>query len=360
MKQIVLVLCIWSIVTTSFAQRQLNGLYNLDLGNSLECEIAFYVNKKYEISVSEKMSHDVKETCILSSGSYTVKGNQIVLHDSNIGFEMRCERRQSDELKVTKGFAFLMLRTLKLYGISYEPKDIMQSGSPVQIQKERKTYKQSHPGKYSLYYSRYINGDYVLEIQKEYKYTLRYRGIVLSEGIWKKEGNELLLSDNSLQHEFVVLTGKEGLIGKYLPGNFGNLILYEKNHPSPKEIVTIHIIEHKGPPVTETIEKNEPFHHVEVMPQFPNGEKAMLRFLEKNTRYPETSRKAGVQGKVILRCVIEKDGAISTVKVVKKLSPECDEEAVRVVKSMPEWIPGRHKGINVAVIYPIAVNFGIK
>jgi protein TonB len=95
------------------------------------------------------------------------------------------------------------------------------------------------------------------------------------------------------------------------------------------------------------------------MPQIPNGEKALLRFLEKNTRYPEVSRKAGIKGKVVIRCVIEKDGSINTVNVVKKLSLECDEEAVRVVKSMPKWIPGRHNGINVAVIYPIAVDFDI-
>jgi TonB family protein len=361
MKRTVLVLCILSIVTVCFAQKQLNGLYSTDLGNSLECEIAFYVNKKYEISVSEKISHDVTEECILSSGNYTVKRNQIILHDSGLGFEMRCERGQSDELKITKGFAFLLSRTLKLYGISYEPKDNMQSNiSPVQIQREREAYKHAHPDKYPLYYSRYINGDYVLEIQKEYKYTLQYRGILLSEGIWKKDGNELLLSDNSLQHKFVVLTGKEGLIGKYLPGNFSNLILYEKNHPSPKKIVTIHHITHRGPPVTGMIEENEPFLFVEEMPQFPNGgDKAMLRFLKKNTRYPESSSKAGIKGKVVLKCVIEKDGLISSVNVMKKLSPECDEEAVRVIKSMPKWIPGKQDGVKVAVKYTISVNFGI-
>jgi TonB family protein len=363
MKRTVLVLCILSIVTICLAQRQLNGLYSIDLGNSLECKIAFYVNEKYEISISEKILHDITEICILSSGNYIAKGNQIVLHDSNVGFEMRCKQEQSDELKVTKGFAFLLFRTLKLYGISYEPKyniNMHSNLSPIQIKKEREANKRVHPDRYPLYYSRYINGDYVLEIQKEYKYALQYRGILLSEGIWIKEGNELLLSDHSLQYKYVVLTGKEGLIGKYLPGNFSNLILYEKNHPSPKKIVTIHQITHRGQPVTETIEKNEPFAFVEEMPQFPyGGEKAMLHFLKTNTHYPESSNKTSIKGKVILRCVIEKDGSISSVKVMRKLSPECDEEAMRVIMSMPKWVPGRHNGTNVAVKYTIAVDFGI-
>jgi hypothetical protein len=171
MKRIVLVLGILSIVSISFAQRQLDGLYTTDLGNSLACDIAFYVNGNYEVSISKKVSPDVTETTILSNGSYAVKGSQIVLHDSNIGFKMRCEQKQSDELKITKGFAFLSLRSLKLYGISYEPEDIIQSNiSPMQTQKEREIYKQLHPAKYSLYYTQYINGDYVLEIKKEYKY----------------------------------------------------------------------------------------------------------------------------------------------------------------------------------------------
>jgi protein TonB len=99
--------------------------------------------------------------------------------------------------------------------------------------------------------------------------------------------------------------------------------------------------------------------HVEVMPQFPKGgEKAMLRFIKENARYPEAARKAGIKGSVVLFCIIEKDGSISSVKVIKKLSSECDEEAVRVIKSMPKWIPGKQNGINVAVKYTIMVNFG--
>jgi TonB family protein len=359
-RRIILVLCILNIAAISFAQRQLDGLYFTDLGNSFECEIAFYSNKNYEVSIAKKISPEVIETTILSSGTYTVKRNQIVLHDSNLGFEMQCERDQSDKLKFSKGFAFLLSYTLNLYGISYEPEDNMQSNlSPIQIQKERETYKQLHSNKYLLYYSQYMNGGYVLDIQRKYKYTLRYKGILLSEGIWKKDGNELLLSDYSLQHQFVVLIGEEGLIGKYLPGNFNDLILYEKNYPSPEEIVTIHFRTHSGRPVAETIGSNEPFSHVEEMPQFPNGgEKAMLQFIKKNTHYPESARKAGIKGRVILTCVVEKDGTISTIKVAKKLSQECDEEAIRVIMLMPKWISGRREGINVAVKYIIAVNFG--
>jgi TonB family protein len=275
---------------------------------------------------------------------------------------MQCERSHSDELRFVQGFTFLLYQTFKLYGITYEPAEsILSNYSSIRIRQERENYKKSHPDQYKLYYSQYSNGDYIIDIQKEYRYILRYRQLIISEGIWKKKGNELLLFDNSLQYMFTILIGKEGLIGKYLPGNFNNLILYKKNDPFKKEIVTIHSITHSTPVFENDVDPNEPLHFAEDMPQFPNGgEKAMVRFIKKNTHYPESARKAGIKGHAVLNCVIEKDGTISTIKVMKKLSPECDEEAMRVIKSMPKWIPGRHNGINVAVRYTIAVDFGIK
>jgi hypothetical protein len=148
---------------------------------------------------------------------------------------MQCERSHSDELRFVQGFTFLLYQTFKLYGITYKPEESIPSGySSIRIRQERENYKKSHPNQYKLYYSQYSNGDYIIDIQKEYKYVLRYRQLIISEGIWEKKGNELLLFDNSLQCMFTILIGKEGLIGKYLPGNFNNLILYEKNYPFKK------------------------------------------------------------------------------------------------------------------------------
>jgi len=100
--------------------------------------------------------------------------------------------------------------------------------------------------------------------------------------------------------------------------------------------------------------------HVEEMPEFPKGAEALSRFIKENTHYPDADRKSGVKGRVILTCVIEKDGTIRNIEIKKKLSPLCDEEAIRVIKSMPKWIPGKQNGVAVAVKYTISVSFGEK
>ena len=362
MKKILLLLLLYGIILNTFAQNELKDTYIIDLSSDQKCEILFYSNAKYQISILNIVSRTMTEETVLSCGTYTKKGNLIILHDSYIGLKMQCERSNSYELKFVQGFTFLLHKIFKLCGITYAPEETIPSNySSIRIKQARENYKKSHPNKYVLYYSQYSNGDYVLDIQKEYKYVLRYSHLIISEGIWKKEGNEILLFDNSLQYTFIILIGPKGLMGKYLPGNFNNLILYEKNYPFKEEIVTIHSTTHKGLIVTETIKPDGPFMHIEEMPQFPNGgEKAMLAFIKQNTHYPESAQKAGIKGRVILRIVIEKDGSIHSINVAKKLSPECDTEAIRVIKSMPQWIPGKHHGVNVAVQYTIAVDFGVK
>lgn len=96
---------------------------------------------------------------------------------------------------------------------------------------------------------------------------------------------------------------------------------------------------------------------VEIMPQFPGGDKAMLEFLQKNLRYPVTAIEVGTQGRVVLRFVVGKDGLISNVEVVRSLDPSCDREAIRVVKSMPKWIPGRQNGNPANVYFSLPVRF---
>ncbi|MDR2840422.1 MAG: energy transducer TonB [Paludibacter sp.] len=94
---------------------------------------------------------------------------------------------------------------------------------------------------------------------------------------------------------------------------------------------------------------------VEQMPQFPGGEDALLDFLSENIHYPLSSIE--FQGRVTCRFVVEKDGSISRIEVLRKLEKECDEEAVRVIKSMPKWTPGKQNGEIVAVWYTIPITF---
>ena len=112
--------------------------------------------------------------------------------------------------------------------------------------------------------------------------------------------------------------------------------------------------------VEAEIDANGVFIIVEELPKFPNGDDALFRFLKENMRYPESAKKDGIRGKVHISFVVEKDGTIDDIKIEDGLCQSCDEEAIRVVKSMPAWIPGRHNGVNVAVRYTLPIYFGEK
>ncbi|MBR6494374.1 MAG: TonB family protein, partial [Prevotella sp.] len=99
------------------------------------------------------------------------------------------------------------------------------------------------------------------------------------------------------------------------------------------------------------------FEIVEKMPEFPGGDKALLEFLSKNIKYPVEAQKKGLQGRVVLGFVVEKDGSLSDVKTAKSVDPLLDEEAMRVVKSMPKWLPGRQNGKSVRVKFNVTILF---
>ncbi len=96
---------------------------------------------------------------------------------------------------------------------------------------------------------------------------------------------------------------------------------------------------------------------VEEMPSFPGGETKLMEYIAKNLTYPQEARDKGIDGRVFIGMVIEKDGSVSNVKVLRGIGSGCDEEAVRVIKSMPKWKPGMMKGEPVPVSYQIPINF---
>ena len=105
---------------------------------------------------------------------------------------------------------------------------------------------------------------------------------------------------------------------------------------------------------------NKVYETVEQMPEFPGGMEEMMKFLQRNIQYPANAAKNEVEGRVILQFVVEKDGQIGDVKVVRSVDPELDAEAMRVVKSMPNFIPGRQDGKPVAVFYTIPISFKLQ
>ena len=99
---------------------------------------------------------------------------------------------------------------------------------------------------------------------------------------------------------------------------------------------------------------------VEQMPEFPGGMPAMIEFLQTNLKYPEDAIKQKVGGRVMVMFVVETDGSISDVRVARKVFPSLDAEALRVVKTMPKWKPGKEKGRLVRVNYTMPVVFSVK
>lgn len=96
---------------------------------------------------------------------------------------------------------------------------------------------------------------------------------------------------------------------------------------------------------------------VEEQPEFPDGLSAMMKWLKEHISYPAVAQEGRIQGRVIVNFVVEKDGSISNVQVVRGVDPSLDKEAVRVVESMPNWKPGKHKGENARVRFTLPVSF---
>ena len=112
--------------------------------------------------------------------------------------------------------------------------------------------------------------------------------------------------------------------------------------------------------VSQKDQKEEPFDVVEDMPAFPGGMEAMIQFINNNIQYPADAQKQKVDGRVLVNFVVEKDGSITEVKVIKPTFPSLDAEAVRVVKAMPKWKPGYQKGQAVRVQFTMPINFSLK
>ena len=110
----------------------------------------------------------------------------------------------------------------------------------------------------------------------------------------------------------------------------------------------------------EEVDEAEIFTVVESMPSFPGGMGELMKFLGQNINYPTLAKESGIQGRVFINFVVEPNGSISNVKVLRGIGGGCDEEAVRVVKSMPKWSPGKQRGKPVRVSYNLPVKFTLQ
>jgi protein TonB len=109
--------------------------------------------------------------------------------------------------------------------------------------------------------------------------------------------------------------------------------------------------------VEEPEEEQQIFQVVEDMPEFPGGTQALLQYLKKNIKYPTICQEQGIQGRVVVQFVVNKDGSIVDPEVIKPINPYLDKEALRVVSTMPKWKPGEQRGKPVRVKFTLPVQF---
>lgn len=111
----------------------------------------------------------------------------------------------------------------------------------------------------------------------------------------------------------------------------------------------------------DTVKKEDVvFAFVEVMPEYPGGEDALIRFLQKNLRYPAEAASKNIQGSVMVEFIVEKDGSISNSRIMKGIGGGCNEESLRVIKLMPKWKPAKQAGEFVRVYYAVPITFRLQ
>lgn len=116
-------------------------------------------------------------------------------------------------------------------------------------------------------------------------------------------------------------------------------------------------IENQSDNSKKTKNDEQIFNFIEKYPQFPGGDSALIEYIKANLTYPTEAMEKGIEGTVIIQFVVEKDGSITNVIVTQSIGGGCDEEAVRVIKSLPKWEPGMQKGQPIRVYFTIPIEF---
>lgn len=160
-----------------------------------------------------------------------------------------------------------------------------------------------------------------------------------------------------------VITAYPNLSKKLKEGRYK--LLFDQQNKEHQQIMAkleIEIIDFKVnnkallPKIPNDIDR-EVFIMVEEMPKYPGGEETLRKFIANNVKYPVAAADSSIQGKVYVTFVVEKDGSVGCARIARGVDPSLDKEALRVVSSLPTWIPGKQRGQNVAVSYTIPINF---
>ncbi len=133
--------------------------------------------------------------------------------------------------------------------------------------------------------------------------------------------------------------------------SFIGFCLYGFSQNLENQIIKTVVIENKP------TDSNYVFSVVEEMPQFPGGNDARIEFLKGNIIYPKSARKKGISGTVFANFIVEKDGSISNITVLRGVHPDIDAEVIRVILLFPKWIPGKENGKTVRVSFNLPIRF---
>ena len=195
------------------------------------------------------------------------------------------------------------------------------------------------------------------ECQKFLSKNIRYpeeamkndvQGRVIIQFVVKKDGS---ISDTKVVRSVDPLLDKEALrvinaMPKWKPGmHKGKAVNVKYTIPVAFKLTN------------ESVDENGVYMVCDQMPMYPGGMQECMKYLQKNIQYPQEAKEKGVQGRVIIQFIVEKDGSIKDTKVVRGIDPSLDNEALRVINAMPKWEPGKHKGEAVSVKYTVPVAF---
>lgn len=192
-----------------------------------------------------------------------------------------------------------------------------------------------------------------------------FNGPIIGANVLVKGTNVGTITD--INGNFVLETTKDAVLTFSFPGMkakevavkdvLGNLKIQLYSDGTVKRSQPDASQEPYGPPTTPQMVSDQVFTVVEVMPEFPGGQGELLKFLARNVKYPKIAQDSGIEGRVTASFVVEKDGSIRDVEVIRGVDPSLDMEAVRVISSMPNWTPGKQRGKEVAVKYTVPVTF---
>ncbi len=165
-----------------------------------------------------------------------------------------------------------------------------------------------------------------------------------------------IVEDEMVKPEDKILSQEEQVQSDGFAGSVNNSVGSTDLDNIHEHIVDV-VVEVKKPVVDKP---EEVFTSVEQMPQFPGGDEALMKFLSSHINYPPMAAENNIQGKVILQFVVGKDGRVGEVKIARSVDKDLDKEAMRVVKSLPKFIPGRQNGQAVPVWYTLPVSFKLQ